>query len=739
MKPLELKPLELWGGPECTVNRVGDGFADQLRLTGHHDRADDLDHIAALGLTAIRYPVLWERVSPDAPHDRDWRWSDERLIGLRDRGIRPIVGLTHHGSGPHYSNLLADNFAAGLALHAGATAERYPWVRDWTPVNEPCTTARFACLYGHWYPHHRTEGSFWRALVNQIDAIRLSMRAIRAVNPTARLIQTDDLGRTYATVAVRDQAAFDNARRWMGWDLLVGRVVPGHPLWDRLCRIGLGDRLRAIADDPCPPDVVGINHYLTSDRFLDHRVRRYPWQQQGGNGARRFADTEAIRVLQPPPAGIAGVLREAWERYGIPVAVTEAHNGSTREEQMRWMADAWHAAKRLRGEGVAVEAVTSWALFGSAGWNTLLTDAGLYEPGAYDVSAGTPRPTAMVRLLQSLAAGKPPSHPVLSGDGWWRRDIRLHHPIVPRPAPVREHLRGSMLAPDRAAQPVLIAGATGTLGQALAAACRHRHIAYVLTARTELDLNDEPSIQRALDQHRPWCVINAAGWVRVDEAEAEAAACIDANAAGAIRLAEACASRGIATVAFSSDLVFDGTLARSCVESDVPAPLNVYGRSKALAEARIGALAGTHLIVRTAAFFSPFDPFNFAVQAVATLLAGGRFGAAHDQIVSPTYVPDLCNAVLDLAIDGEAGIWHLTNGAPITWDAFARRLAESCGLDPGLVEPRAGRDLGWVAPRPPYVALASNRGRLMPSLESAIQRFAEEHRKLAQLHGRAAA
>ena len=60
-------PLELWGGHECTVNRVGDRWLDQTRRGGQEQRLDDLQRFADLGLKALRYPVLWQRVSPDHP------------------------------------------------------------------------------------------------------------------------------------------------------------------------------------------------------------------------------------------------------------------------------------------------------------------------------------------------------------------------------------------------------------------------------------------------------------------------------------------------------------------------------------------------------------------------------------------------------------------------------------------------------------------------------------------------
>jgi dTDP-4-dehydrorhamnose reductase len=715
--------LELWGGPECTISRTGDDFSDQLRLTKHHDRDDDIELICGLGLAAVRYPVLWERVSPNDPAKRDWVWSDKRLRRLRERNVRPIIGLVHHGSGPRYTNLLAENFAAGVERHAGAVAERYPWVQDWTPINEPCTTARFACLYGHWYPHHRDERSFWGALLNQIDATRLAMRAVRVVNPEARLIQTDDLGRTFATARVRDQAAFDNTRRWMGWDLLIGRVVPGHPFWTRICAHGFEQRIRAIADDPCVPDIIGINHYLTSDRFLDHRIHRYPTSLQGGNSDHPFVDTEAIRVLEPPPPGVDGVLREAWDRYGIPVAVTEAHNGSTREEQMRWTYDTWRTAEDLRREGVDVRAVTSWSLFGSSNWNTLLTAPGSYESGAYDVSSGQPRATAMVPLLRALATSVIPDHPVLAGAGWWERDIRLVHPPAPRPAPLREHrrsLRGTITVEP---PPILIIGATDMIGRAIAAACAHRQIACQLVTKPGPDRVDAGKTAALLDEARPWAVINIANQVDIDPADR-----IRGKYTGAVSMVRACNERGIATVTFISDHIVNGTDSQRFHDMDISEPLGGQARGEASTERGITELGGRNLIIRATACFSPFDRRNFAARAIQTLRRGERFYAADHQVVSPTYVPDLANTVLDLAIDDEAGIWHLNNGTALSWMEFARLLAVACELDPDQIVPAAEPSLEWRVAFPAFGALDTAQARLLPSLQQAVAHFAHELR-----------
>jgi dTDP-4-dehydrorhamnose reductase len=269
---------------------------------------------------------------------------------------------------------------------------------------------------------------------------------------------------------------------------------------------------------------------------------------------------------------------------------------------------------------------------------------------------------------------------------------------------------------------VLITGASGTLGKALARACEWRGLDHVLTDRSILDLSDAASIARALDERDPWCVVNAAGFVRVDDAEADPDGCRAANCDGAVDLAQACAARGIQFVGFSSDLVFDGRLGRAYVESDPVTPLNTYGRSKADCERRVLEAGGKALMIRTAAFFSPYDPHNFAAHVVRSLAAGGEVRAAEDQVISPTYVPDLVDAVLDLAIDGETGLWHLANEGEVSWAGFALMLARALGLDENLIVPVAGESL--PAARPPHVPLRSERGWIMPSLENAVARFA---------------
>lgn len=717
---LNAPPLEIWAGIECTVNRVGDEYSDQLERNGHATRLEDLDLFAELGISAIRYPVLWERTAPNSLDEPNWLWADERLHRLQKLEIRPIVGLVHHGSGPRYTSLLDPAFPEKLAVFARMVAQRYPWINHYTPVNEPLTTARFSGLYGHWYPHGTDDLTFARALLNQCRAIALSMQAIREVNPNAQLVQTDDLGQIFSTPLLAYQAELENERRWLSFDLLCGRLNCDRPTWDYLRSAGITEaELNWFIDNPCPPNIMGINHYLTSDRFLDERLDRYPKSAHGGNGLHAYADVEAVRVCAEGTAGVGKLLQSAWQRYNLPLAVTEVHLGCTREEQLRWLYEVWHAANEQKQKGVDVRAITAWSLLGAYDWNSLLTRFdGYYEPGVFDLRSPHPRPTAIAHVIADLAQGIAPNHPLLDTPGWWHRQERLLYPPVSciLEPPTDKNIRSSVIPP------LAIVGATGTLGQAFARLCDVRGISYQLLSRQQIDITNSASVDAALNQLKPWAVVNAAGYVRVDDAEHEVDACLQVNAEGPAILAAACAKREIPLLTFSSDLVFDGSLSTPYTESDPVAPLNVYGRSKAIAEEKVLAANPASLVIRTSAFFSPWDEYNFVTIALRELAAGHTF-IATDDIVSPTYVPDLVNASLDLFIDGERGLWHLANQGAIAWADLAILAAKQAGVDSSKIIARPTRELGLIAQRPSYSVLGSNRGLLMPYLDEAIARY----------------
>ncbi len=414
-------PPEIWGGVEYTYNRVGDTYFNQLELSGHSRRLSDLQLIASLGVRALRCGVLWERYERDG----SWAWSDGYLEALRSAGLRPIAGLVHHGSGPRHTNLLDENFAPKLAKYAGACAERYTWIESWTPVNEPHTTARFTGRYGVWYPHRMDQESYLRALLHQVKAVVLSMRAIREVRSDARLVQTDDFGRSWSTAPLAATCDLFNERRWLTYDLLCGRLGRFHPLFRMFTDAGIAEReVLWFSENPCPPDIIGINYYVTSDRWLDHRIELYPEHCRSAEGS--FIDIEAVRARPEGIQGFAPILYEAYERYGLPVAVTEVHLGDELPEQVRWIADAWHGTLGACEAGVPCVAFTFWSLLGAYFWNRLVThDNGYYEPGVFQLKNGVPTPTELCDLVRQCARGERLRHPALRESGWWTGSLRL--------------------------------------------------------------------------------------------------------------------------------------------------------------------------------------------------------------------------------------------------------------------------------------------------------------------------
>jgi len=496
----------------------------------------------------------------------------------------------------------------------------------------------------------------------------------------------------------------------------LGRVDVRHPMWSWLRGHGVpAADLEWFSRSPCPPDVVGLNYYLTSDRFLDDRLELYPPSIHGGNATHRYADVEAVRVRSAEIVGHEAVLREAWERYRVPVALTEVHLGCWREDQMRWLMAAWAAASAARQKGANVQAVCVWALLGSHDWTELLTKSGVhYEPGVFDVRSSPPRSTALATIVRALAKKGEANHPVLASPGWWAREDRFVYapPQVPRPT-------------QPAGRPILITGGSGRLAFAFERRCEQRGLAAVRPTRSLLDITKPDDIARAIEHHRPWAIVNAAGFTEVDQAEARPGACWRDNVTGIEVLCGAAERAGLPLVTFSSDLVFDGRLDRPYVETDVPAPASFYGITKAEAERVVEESGAKTLLVRSGPLFGPWDAGNFAAACVSALRRGRPWRAANDLLVSPTYVPHLVDATLDVLIDREEGIWHLANLGRTTWSDLARSLAALAGLDPTLVEACPARELGLRASRPRQSVLDTNRGQLLPLLDDAMQAFVQ--------------
>ena len=721
-------PPEVWAGVECTINRVGDRYFKQLERNGHLHRLSDLDLFAALGIKKIRYPVLWEQIAPGKLEDADWSWADERLTRLRELGIDPIVGFVHHGSGPSHTSLTDPLFPEQLATYAQVFAHRYPWVKYYTPVNEPLTTARFSGLYGHWYPHGKSNTVFFTTLLTQCKAVVLCMQAIRAIVPDAQLMQTEDLCKIFSTPLLQYQADYENERRWLSLDLLHGKVDKDHALWSLLLGSGVTENeLHWFRENIISLNIIGINHYPTSNRFLDEAFEKYPEHYHGGNGTHLYADVEAVSIQQERPATLYVLLKEVWERYGAAMVISEAHICGHREEQLRWFLEYWETARLLCRQHIPVKAVTAWSLLGAYDWNCLVTrDNGFYESGVFDLRSPFPRATALAGMLQKLSSKEPYKHPLLEIPGVWRRPDRLKWPataVLQTMGNLMEHHFSPIQAPAihrvmSSTAPVLILGAGSALATAFAAQCKARFIPYRLLSSTEADLATAAGFEKRMLVYNPWAVIDATAYTDADKTRPQLPLFFQHETEGPGLLAAICARHNIQLLAFSTDAVFDGTGSQPYLESNTRLADTIYGRNMAAGERLMqDAFPGT-FIIRLSACFG-LAAGGFRPDVLHHLYQQKTITAATDIFITPTYLGDLMHAAIDLLIDRSSGVWHVSNGTHMSWYAFAQSAALLAALDPGLVRSHPVENSTRARNR----MLSSERGILLPPVEDALQRY----------------
>ena len=401
--------FEIWASPEPTIARIdGARVRDQLAETGHERRWDDIDRLIALGVAGTRFPVLWEKTAPQDPSSPDLTWARPRLERLREGGVEPIVTLLHHGSGPSWTDLTDPTFPTAFARYAEAVARALPWVRRWTPINEPLTTARFSALYGHWHPNARDDAAFGSAITNQALGIALAMEAIRRHQPHAELVLTEDL-QSFEALDPRVEAivAHKRERRYLSIELVMGRVGVGDAMDDYLvqtCGVSRA-RLREIADRATPPDLLGWNFYPNSSRTLF----------TDPDGSARNEPTIGFREISPLPS-----LRAAHERLGLPFGLSEVHVNADERGRRRWLAQRYADLVELEREGLPVRMLGAWAAFGLVDWDSLLVRFENHrEDGVYTFAAGddVPRPTLVSEAVARLARGE--AIAVEDEPGWW--------------------------------------------------------------------------------------------------------------------------------------------------------------------------------------------------------------------------------------------------------------------------------------------------------------------------------
>jgi dTDP-4-dehydrorhamnose reductase len=254
---------------------------------------------------------------------------------------------------------------------------------------------------------------------------------------------------------------------------------------------------------------------------------------------------------------------------------------------------------------------------------------------------------------------------------------------------------------------LLVTGAAGMLGRDLMLAAGNAGHDVVGFGHRELDVTDAAAVAKKLDLERPDIVINSAAWTAVDDAEQSEEQAFAVNGTGAGNVAGAAAEVGAAVVYVSTDYVFDGAKGEPYVESDQPAPLSAYGRTKLAGEEATAAANKRHFIVRSAGLFG-VGGRNFVETMLRLSQTQNEVTVVRDQVGSPTYTWHLAYGIVRLIEGIEYGIHHMAAAGKCSWYEFAREIFEQAKVECNVLSITSA-EFGAAAPRPAFSALTSQR------------------------------
>lgn len=359
-------------GIECSYPTIEHGRwrRDEMESTRHYELwQHDFALAREIGVTHIRYgPPL--HLIFDGPGRYVWDYVEPQMEELRELGPEPIVDLCHFGVPSWLGDFQNDEIASALEEYAGAFAERFPWVRFYTPINEMYVTARMSALDGLWNEQLCDEGAYARAAWNLANAsIRMS-DAILDWREDAIFINSES-SEFYQPCCpdphiqqVADQA---NDRRFLPLDLIFA-----HPLskgmHGLLLRQGVSkDEISKLAHRKVPPrSILGLDYYEWNERLIDREGR-----------------PRALGEL----FGWYVIADQYWHRYRQPMMHTET-NKMDSEGAPRWLWRQWHNVQLLAKAGVPLVGFTWYSLIDQIDWSSAMTEAtGLVYPvGLFDLN-----------------------------------------------------------------------------------------------------------------------------------------------------------------------------------------------------------------------------------------------------------------------------------------------------------------------------------------------------------------
>ncbi|MBA2378235.1 MAG: family 1 glycosylhydrolase [Blastocatellia bacterium] len=415
---------------------------DVLELTKHTQFVKkDLRLARDTGMEQLRYSIPWHTVERNRG-EYDWSWTDVAMAELRELGIMPILDPLHHTSFPRWleDGFSNPDFVSTYLDFVTAVAERYPWVKDYTVINEPFVTTWFCGHEGKWYPYHQGADRFVPMMMNVVEAIiRVSNRLIEMV-PDVRLVHVDAAEKHRALDSrSAAHAEFSNNIRFLVHDMILGGLGEDHPLYEYLLRHGADRyRLESFQKVPTRIDVLGLDYYSHCELEWCTDGRIYPNRQ---------------------PEGLVQTAREYFERYRLPIMLTETNIRGYVTDRLSWlkfMVEQCEQIERDMAEaGSSFEGFCWYPFIDSTDWCSLVKEArGCVDPqGIYWLDRQTMQRNAseLSEVYTALAKGQitskdipayhfqPPLDELLSGlmpmmRHWGWRQPTIEHPRTSRGA-----------------------------------------------------------------------------------------------------------------------------------------------------------------------------------------------------------------------------------------------------------------------------------------------------------------
>ncbi len=257
---------------------------------------------------------------------------------------------------------------------------------------------------------------------------------------------------------------------------------------------------------------------------------------------------------------------------------------------------------------------------------------------------------------------------------------------------------------------ILVTGGNGQLAQCLKDVVKNNDELDVnFQDLPELDITNKQQLESYFSKNELDYCINCAAYTAVDLAEEQSDLAYAVNADGPKNLAEACKKHQVKLLHISTDFVFDGKKQTPYIETDMPNPLGVYGKSKWQGERIIQEIMEDYFILRTSWLYSEYGN-NFMKTMLKLSETRDEINVVSDQIGSPTYAGDLAEVLIKIVLSSSTnyGLYHFSNSGAISWYDFAVEIFTQFGKKIE-VKPITTKDYPTAAKRPKYSVLETTK------------------------------